>query len=211
MTDFQGPVGFSKRTIGPNGEERVSPSELFQELRKRGFAPGNSYGHALHLQGKMGTRKYDGKPIFGPVGKGITPRDFKNILATSYSASMAADRIVSITMGESNNSFEDDVVMRKSKGFSQEEVQQIVDAAVSRALAASSAAKQPEPQLPPPVTKPPVIEAGFKPLLAEDDIMDEAAGVTETPTQKPPKRKPGWPKGKPRGPRKPKPKTEPAA
>jgi hypothetical protein len=58
--------------------------------------------------------------------------------------------------------------------------------------------------VPPPVSVAVAAQpVGFRPLLAEDAIMAESSAVTAVPGARE-KKKRGWPKGKPRGPRKPK-------
>lgn len=206
MTDFYSPVGFSRRTIGPNDEEKVSPARVFAVLKGRGYGFGAHSGFALVLQRKSGhVRKTDGMPTYVPFGMGITKKDLANIIQTSQTSTMAADRIEAIARGESSDSFQGDAVTRRATGISAEDIDKKIQEGVERALAALGLKLPVPPPAPPPPTAAPQIEPGFRPLLAEDSIMEECVGVTPAA---PEKKKRGWPKGKKRGPRKA--KTQPA-
>jgi hypothetical protein len=212
MTDFDRfPVAFPKRTIGTNDEENVSPARVFGILKGRGYGFGAHSGFALVLCRKANVRKTDGMPTYVPFGMGISKRDLSNIIVTSQTAQIAADRIEAIVRGESTDSFQGDAVTRRAAGISLDDVDRRVAEGVQKALAALGL-KPPAPTAPEPVpiTAAPQIEPGFRPLLAEDSIMPECAGVTETPRPPREKKKRGWPKGKLRGPRKPKTVEPPA-
>jgi hypothetical protein len=207
MTDFDRfPVAFPKRTIGPNDEEKVSPARVFGILKGRGYGFGAHSGYALVLQRKSGTvRKTDGMPTYVPFGMGISKKDLANIIATSQTAQVAADRIEAIARGESSDSFQGDAVTRRASGISLEDVDKRVQEGILKVLAGMGL-KPPEVVLsvPPPVSVAVAAQpVGFRPLLAEDAIMAESSAVTAVPGARE-KKKRGWPKGKPRGPRKPK-------
>jgi hypothetical protein len=179
----------------------LDPSEVMGLLKRRGYGLDSCHGYAFRLS----VRKHDEKGFwYEPIG-GVRPAQWKEILITSTHAQNAADRVEMLSRGIKQEAAETAPNGRDDLASLLYAVDNRIDAKLNAALnpvyAALSAiskalnVKAPEPEVP---TEPVAV-------LAEEPQM--TAPIVEAPAVQNDvvKKKPGWPKGKPRGPRKQKP------
>lgn len=178
----------------PQVYDSIDSVDIIDVLRSWGYGIDSCHGYAFRLavRSKTNLSKETGLGFWEPIG-GIVVKDLREIQVTSRDAVHAAKRVEAICTGRAATPADTADNPKTDAATILHAVDNRIDAKLDAALA--------------PVTK--ALQLVMEAVGAKTQPVVEAPEPEPEPEA--PKKKRGWPKGKPRGPRKKKPAPEAAA